>query len=731
MKESPGTQVKIFFLLIGLLPLLSASLLFLSITKNTLKETTYHSLQVLAESVAKDISQTLLWGYRDIQRLAYSPLTALPAEEQLRKIAEMLHKQELYKFYDQLLLINPEGKIITSTLASDLENYSNQDWFHKVIEEKVLIVTLHLLEPPQAVLVFAAPILDSENRIRYILEGQLSLQRIWQITDKVRIGRSGFIMLIDKTGRVLAHPDKRIVLKLLDAPELLTKILQNELKPTSYTFQGTEVLAASSLLTSEVQGISPEWYVVAVQSESEAFAVIKAIEGWTWIMLGTGLFFVVMQILESYKRNLKRPIQDRILELEAERKKARDQAQKLATLNDISQMISSTLDLEEVLRLAVTTAGEILEANQCVLMLIEKGSGYIRSKYEYHQSKSQTELINIQISLELYPELKKALQTQKPVVITDVRRDPLMREVSHLLVKSEVRSVMVFPLILERKALGLLVLRWHEKVRVFKKEDIYLGETIANQIAIALNNAQLFIEGRKQEQLKSEVISMTVHDLKTPLVAIIGFSELLMRILSKENRIQEERYLRNIIYYANFLLGMIQDTLRVHKLEEGTLKLQEKVVPLFLLIQSVVQQFEVLAEQEGIMLMTETPDHLPSVWVDEQIFIRVMANILHNGIKHTHRGGKIVLQAEKQESGEICIKIQDTGTGIPVSYLDKIFDKYIQVESRNSGSEISVGLGLYFCRLAIEAHGGRIWVESQEGKGSTFYLTIPPNRVMS
>ncbi|HWP49844.1 MAG TPA: ATP-binding protein [Candidatus Limnocylindrales bacterium] len=728
MKESSRTQVKIFFLLIGLLPLLSASLLFLSITKNTLKETTHRSLQILAESVAKDISQILLWGSTDIQHLAYSPL---PGNASLSPPTEIPGKQGLYKFYDQLLLINPEGKVIPPTLSSDLENYADQSWFRKVKEEKVFTVVLHFLEPPQAVLIFAAPVLDSENNIRYILEGQIGLQRIWEITDKARIGHSGYTMLIDKTGRILAHPDKKIILKFLDSPEFLKKVLQNDFKITSYTLQGAEVLAASSLLTSEARDIFPDWYVVAVQSESEAFAVIKAVESWTWIMLGTGLFFVVMQALESYAKNLKRPVQDRILELEAEREKAKNQAQKLATLNDIAQMISSTLDLEEVLRLAVTTAGEILEADQGVLMLIEKGGGYIRSKYEYHQSKSQTELINIQISLELYPELKKALQTQKPVIVTDVRKDPLMHEVSHLLAKSEVRSVMVFPLILEEKILGLLVLRWHERIRVFKREDIYLGETIANQIAIALNNAQLFIEGRKQEQMKSEVISMAVHDLKTPLAAIIGFSELLMRILSKENRIQEERYLRNILYYANFLLGMIQDTLGVHKMEEGTLKLQEKIVPLLLLIRSVVGQFEVLAEQEGITLVTQIPDHLPSIWVDDQIFIRVMANVLHNGIKHTPRGGKIVLQAEKQENGEIYIKIQDTGMGIPATYLDKIFDKYVQVESRKTGSEISVGLGLYFCKLAMEAHGGRIWAESQEGKGSTFYLTIPSNRVIS
>jgi signal transduction histidine kinase len=241
----------------------------------------------------------------------------------------------------------------------------------------------------------------------------------------------------------------------------------------------------------------------------------------------------------------------------------------------------------------------------------------------------------------------------------------------------------------------------------------------------------LFREERKQEQLKNEVITMTVHDLKTPLTAIIGFSELLLRTIIRENRSQDERYLRNILYYANFLLNMIHSTLEIHKMESRTLKLEEKIVSLPSLIQAATRQFEILAEQEKIALIIEIPENLPPVQVDNQVFIRVLANILHNGIKHTRQGGKIVVQAEQQEDGETRIKIQDTGIGIPAQYLDKIFDKFVQIESQKTGTSVSVGLGLYFCKLAMEAHGGQIWVESQEGKGSTFYLTIPSYRVMN
>ncbi|MCI0529529.1 MAG: ATP-binding protein, partial [Nitrospira sp.] len=476
--------------------------------------------------------------------------------------------------------------------------------------------------------------------------------------------------------------------------------------------------------------VSHKWWVIAVQPEGEALALVRAVEIWTWIMLGIGLFFIMAQALGSHTKNLKQLVQDKTLELKTEREKAEERARNLATVNDISQMISSTLNLEEVLRLAVTTAGEILDAHQCVLMLVEKGGGHIRSKYEYSQGKPQTKLINVHISLEHYPEFRQAIKTQKPVVVQNAQRDPLMQDMEDLLVRLDIRSILVFPLMLEGEVLGLLALRWREKPHLFKKEEIHLGEIIANQIAIALKNAQLFTKERELEQMKNEFTSMVVHDLKNPLAAITGFSDLLMRKVVKENRTQDERYLRNILYYANLLLGLVHNILAIHKIEEGNLTLQEETMLLAQLIQTAVSQFEVLAEEEGIAVVTEVSDHLPSVRADSQLFIRLLANILHNGIKQTPRGGKITLRVEEREGGELCLTIQDTGTGIPAAYVDKIFDKFVQVESRRTGAGVSVGLGLYFCKLAIEAHGGQIWVESQEGRGSTFYLTLPANRVI-
>jgi two-component system sensor histidine kinase ChiS len=185
--------------------------------------------------------------------------------------------------------------------------------------------------------------------------------------------------------------------------------------------------------------------------------------------------------LEKYTENLEQLVQDRTMELGM---KAEDRSRKLAIVNNISQLISSNVGLEEILQQVVAIMGRVLRATQCSLMFIEKNGVHVRSKYEYRQGKPKTELIDIRISLERYPEVKKALSTRRPVVVNDVQRDPLMHEVRDLLGKLGIRSILVLPLMREGKVLGLLILRWRKKAHMLKLKEIHLGEIMASQISL-------------------------------------------------------------------------------------------------------------------------------------------------------------------------------------------------------------------------------------------------------
>jgi len=785
-KESLKTRIKVFFLLVGLVPMILSSLQFLFIIKSTLREVVQRNLQTQAESTSKDITQLMVHGYSGIKALADNFIIASSTAGKSEKTLEMQRIQEFYKLYDRITLADPEGVVIASTRPDSSQNRANQGWFGKARDQKVFVSDLYFSEPSQAVLVFAAPVVNSENKVLYVIDGQVPLEHIWSLMSKAKIGQSGYMILIDKTGKVLAHPDKDLLLKPLKAPELIEGLLYGNFTRTSYPLsKGTRVLAASSPLSGEVGYVLPEWFVIAVEPENEAFALVKTVQRWAWILIGTGLLFILplsiglarsimepiqalvagaqgiargdlrsrvkinsrdelgtlsrvfnemAEALENYTKNLEQRIQDRTLELQIEREKAEDRAQNLIVINKIFQVITATISLEKILQLAVATVGRVLKASQCSLMFVEESSGHLcsryESRYESYQKKSQTNLIDVLIRLEYYPELKKAIKTRKPVAVEDIQNDPILHEVRHRLTHLDIRSILVFPLTSKDKVLGLLVLRWRKEVHAFTKEEIRLGEILANQIAIALKNAQLFAKERRLERMKAEFTRIIVHDLKNPLAAITGLSELLLRKVVKEHRAQDEQYLRNILYYAHLLLEMVHNILEVYKMEEGALKLQEEVVQLLFLAQEATQQFEILVQQEGITLTLEIPEDLPPIRVDKRIFIRVLANILHNAIKHTRRGGKITLRAERLGAGEMCIKIQDTGVGIPAEYIHKIFEKFVQIERRKTEATVSVGLGLYFCKLAMEAHGGQIQVESQEGVGSTFHLILPPDRIV-
>jgi two-component system sensor histidine kinase VicK len=154
------------------------------------------------------------------------------------------------------------------------------------------------------------------------------------------------------------------------------------------------------------------------------------------------------------------------------------------------------------------------------------------------------------------------------------------------------------------------------------------------------------------------------------------------------------------------------------------MEIEKDVTNLEELVNNAIRQVEMSAKQKGITISKELTTELPPVFVDRTKIIRLFANILSNGIKYTPEQGQIRIHTALQDD-VILTEISDTGKGIPSQYLDTIFDRFAQIDRKKQGKAASVGLGLYFCKLVVEAHGGKIWAESEEGKGSTFYFTIP------
>jgi signal transduction histidine kinase len=226
------------------------------------------------------------------------------------------------------------------------------------------------------------------------------------------------------------------------------------------------------------------------------------------------------------------------------------------------------------------------------------------------------------------------------------------------------------------------------------------------------------------ESLRDDLTHMIVHDLRTPLTALLNGVRLIKFVGELNEKQQDVFHLS--VRSGNTLLKMINDLLDVSKMESGPLPLEYAHVSTITLLNNAMQQVQALATSKGLTLTSEVAPGLPAFLADEDKMLRTLVNLLSNAIKFTPQGGFISLSARLAEDEQgIVFAVSDTGEGIPQSELEHVFDKFAQVETRISGRKMSTGLGLTFCKLTVEAHGGRIWIESEVGKGSTFLFCIP------
>jgi signal transduction histidine kinase len=187
----------------------------------------------------------------------------------------------------------------------------------------------------------------------------------------------------------------------------------------------------------------------------------------------------------------------------------------------------------------------------------------------------------------------------------------------------------------------------------------------------------------------------------------------------------QQEMVRMAIEGGQTLLGMITDLLDMDKMESGSLQLDYSGVSAVELVSRAIGQIARLAESSGLTVVQQIAPDLPPFQGDEDKLRRTLVNLLGNAIKFTPAGGTVTVAARQDNRGSLVFSVSDTGEGIPPEAFETIFEKFGQVDSRQRGRKLSTGLGLAFCKLAVEAHGGGIKVESVPGEGSTFSFTIP------
>jgi signal transduction histidine kinase len=261
------------------------------------------------------------------------------------------------------------------------------------------------------------------------------------------------------------------------------------------------------------------------------------------------------------------------------------------------------------------------------------------------------------------------------------------------------------------------------RVKSLLRIKFYHDNLMNSYQEIADKNRQL----QELEKTKEGLIHMIIHDLNNPLGAISGSIEIMLN--DKQDLNQNQLQLMEIcLESCQNLNEMIKSLLDIHKMEEGTLQPDEKIIDLGDLVGEVLKQFVVKAEAKQMSVVYKKSNDIPAIQVDSGLIKRVIANLLDNAIRHTPAGGKVEVSIDSfDDKNSLCIRVKDTGDGLERKYHQKVFDKFEQVRLKRSGIAVGAsGLGLAFCKIAVEAHGGRIWVESEgAGKGAQFCFTLP------
>jgi signal transduction histidine kinase len=291
------------------------------------------------------------------------------------------------------------------------------------------------------------------------------------------------------------------------------------------------------------------------------------------------------------------------------------------------------------------------------------------------------------------------------------------------------RASLAVPLLREDRIIGGLVVR-RKSIGEFRPEVIELLKTFATQSVLAIQNARLFreIEDKSRQieaanRHKSEFLANMSHELRTPLNAIIGFSEVGERLFGELNEKQAE-YTEDILGSGRHLLALINEILDLSKVEAGRMELDLAAFDLPLAIDNARTFVRERATTHGITLDVDVDERLGEFVGDERKIKQILLNLLSNAVKFTPEGGRIGINAI-QSNGAVEISVTDTGIGIAPEDQPRIFEEFRQVGGNYAHKKEGTRLGLTLAKKFVELHGGKIWVESEAGKGSTFIFTLP------
>jgi PAS domain S-box-containing protein len=396
-------------------------------------------------------------------------------------------------------------------------------------------------------------------------------------------------------------------------------------------------------------------------------------------------------------------------------------------LAEAGAVLAASLDYDQTL---ATVAHLIVRdfADWCLLEVVEEHEPTRRRKVVSRDpSKADVCAVLEQLPIDRQrPYLfRPVVDAKQPMLIEDVGSELLSSvaqgpEHLHALRALNPMSLMAVPLARHGQLLGVLAFISSTAARRYRQADLRLAEALAERAAIAIENARLYRASVEAAQIRDQVLGFVAHDLRNPLGAISMQASLLRRRDGEAER-RSRKPADTIQRAATRMNHLIQDILDVTRIEGGHLSVAPAGVDAGQLVLESVEAQRALATSASLDLQVDVGAGLPDVWADRDRVLQVFENLIGNAAKFTKPGGRITAGAASRDA-DVLFWVQDTGAGIAVEEMPHVFDRFWQAQKARRGG---AGLGLQIVKGIVEAHGGRIWVESEVGVGTTFYFTLP------
>ncbi|MCP4359194.1 MAG: GAF domain-containing protein [Chloroflexi bacterium] len=397
---------------------------------------------------------------------------------------------------------------------------------------------------------------------------------------------------------------------------------------------------------------------------------------------------------------------------------------RLVRMVEISRILNSETHLDQLLSQIIKEAADLTQSEAASIFLLDPRTRQLR--FTASSNPIPTEMASMPLSLDnsIAGAIVKA---NRPMYIQDVAEDPRWNQNIDQAIEFQTKSILGVPMRnTNKKPVGVLEAINKQGAPHFTREDFETLVVLADIAGVAVEKARLIeeleqanTELNELDEIKMNFIAIASHELRTPLSVILGYVSFLRDEASPEMAAQMD----SVLSAAVHLRTLIQDMLNLRYVDAGEATVDLEQIDFVKFVKDIRADADETAVAKQQTITVTLPDTPLLIQVDPGMIEVVLGNLLDNSVKFTPQGGRINIQVRRQGS-EVWFHIQDTGGGIPVGQLDRIFKRFYQVESPLRRSHEGIGLGLSIAKELVELNNGRIWAESVEGIGSEFYVAL-------